>query len=299
MHVISLLRKSKLVGIATIAALVSISSAVLFYFLSSTLFPLISIFLLSVVAVVLVTRIVQLEWQVATLVKSGRRQKSESSARIDALGVAFRKELTDEIRRISVPAVPPHNSVASSAKPRGAASVQEKSKSAPVIGRLAAGDTEAARRQSELFSYLNQGLPTGAKTPLLGIMSSELQRIMSREYDLSNLSPSIAREQIAQTSAEMIVIDQRAFERGSWYGASSASGALLFAELSDSIKIARHKNIPVWYISTGTVPSPFSNDLEKMSTGVFGHTHDDTQWGEDLEVKFVHFINEYVSGVRR
>lgn len=292
-HLLGLLQKSRLFQVVAALLTVCVALAVAYIFMSSRLFSSASSLVIAIVVALLTLRVIQLEWKTATAEKSRKFRRAELDTRFETLNRSLRAEMTrlSDSARVAMP-----NNVAPVAI---SSAVAHEPSAGIVIGRTAASVPESTVRQSVLFELLGQGGRGNVLPKIAGVLSPGLRHALDGLYDVTELSPSFAREQIARIGAGMVVIDQKAFESGPWYGADSATGTLLFAELSSTIEAATSAGNPVWFIATDSVPSPYTNEFRKRSTGVFGFESTDLTWTEGLSVRFVNAVDEYVAGEKK
>lgn len=294
MTLINLVKKSKVLQITILSIIFAIFSAIAFMITKWAFFLVICFVVLGALLFILFARVVELQWNVATLDKSTNRRRREIEEQIALLGLTLRQELHNENRRNRTRRFGQFQSAATkSVQPMGFPST-----TAPLVGRLAAGVPDSGERSMKLHEMLNQLLPNASKTQLLGVSSPALTNMLSREYEVHELLPGIIHEQIHASSARVLVIDQEAFRRGPWYGADAAAGTLLFTELSEAVEMARNADMAVWYVSTGGVPNPYTNELRDSATGIFGFNEQDNTWAEDIGIVLKDIIDIYVAGVR-
>ncbi|MEV8182916.1 hypothetical protein [Specibacter sp. NPDC078692] len=293
------LRKSRFLQIiASFLALV-IVAAVVYMSVGARILPAMGISLLSLIVGILASRVIQLEWKVATTAKSINTRNVELDARFDSLKQLLRNEF-----RAQPSVVGPATTIEKASPVKHApvaaknAPVMPSATGQLVIGRTAASVPESVQRQSVLFDLLNHGSRGGSRPNLTGVLSRELKDVLQGQYQVTELSPSVAREQIARSGPTQVVIDQRAFESGAWFGADAATGTLLFTELAATIELAKSSGIPVWFIATDSVPSPYTNEYRRLATSVFGFNSSEAAWDEGLSVRFLDAVNEYLAGVQ-
>lgn len=241
--------------------------------------------------ILLAARLVRLQWHVGTLQKSVRKIKWDSEDKIDALRV----RLLSEIDTIQKNNGSTHE--ASKRRPSIRSGIQLKpiSSSGPAVGRYAAGTQDAPDRDVRLYDLLNQRLTPGGPTELMGVVSPKFKKILAAEFQLKELAPSIISQQVQDSTATMMIIDEQAFRSGVWFGADSASGTLLFDRLVQAIDLANDLQIAIWFVSTEAAPREFTNELKKLATGILGFEALDKEWSEDIHIKLHESISEYLS----
>lgn len=293
-ELLTLLRTSRLLQIVVAILGVAVAVSFLHIFLPSRLLPATSNVVMAVAIGLLALRNIQLEWKVATAEKSVKVRRAEIETRFDSLAKSLRGELanlSDAAAKHTVQGeISGHAKVAK-------ASTEPSNKL--VIGRTAAGVPESTQRQSVLYELMGQGQKEDIRPKISGVFSPSLRNILVGLYEVTDLSPSFASEQISRVTSGMVVIDQKAFESGPWCGADSATGTLLFSELTNTMDAAKSAGTPVWFVATDSVPNPYTNEYRKRSTGVFGFDSIDTTWTEGLPLRFVDAVDEYVAGEKK
>ena len=187
--------------------------------------PAIGIGLLSLIVGILALRVIQLEWNAATTAKSFNTRNVELDARFDSLKQLLRNEFKAQpsvvgpAARIEKASLAKQTPVAAKLAP-----VVPSATGQLVIGRTAASVPESVQRQSVLFDLLDHGSRSGSRPNLAGVLSRELKDFLHGQYQITELSPSLAREQIARSGPTQVVIDQRAFEAGAWLTAPRRHG---------------------------------------------------------------------------
>lgn len=278
-------------GLLFVVALVG----VIFVFTSLEIFPVVGFAVLITLFAALTARVVQLQWHVATLDKSNRTRRREIEDQIAALGMALRHDLQGGNRK--------HRASESLRRqPQSRKYAQPmvgSSPGAPLVGRVAAGVPETGYRHAKLNEMLNQLDPNPSKTRILGILSASFKSRLVADFEVEELSPGILHEQIYHSVARIIIIDEEAFRQGPWYGADSAAGTLLCAQLSEAIEMARNADIAIWYVATGATPNPYTNEIRDAATGVFGFNAKDASWNENFGVLLPEIIEEYANQLGR
>lgn len=283
------LRKSRLLQIVFFLVVVSIVGTSAYAFIGVRVLSALALIVLACTTAFLALRVVQLEWRAAT---------SEKSARSRQLQLDINLELVAETLRNEFAGRTPEGRALGRVQTSGIKKYPEAQRTnALVIGRGAAHVPESTERQSVLYGLLHDAEPNKNRTRICGVFSQELKRMLAAYYEIVEFSPSTAREQASDLRSAIVVIDERAFENGPWFGADSAGGTALFSELNAAIDLAIEKGSSVWYVATGAASKPYTNAYKKLATGVVGYNSSDTHWAENMRVAFIDAVDGYVLGL--
>ncbi|MDJ0316238.1 hypothetical protein [Arthrobacter antibioticus] len=285
----ALLKKSRLIQFTTASVIFFSVFAILYVFADFRIFLFFVIIYLLLMITVLMTRVVQLEWRTTTTEKSETKRRLANESLLNEMRLEIQRELHEELRlgRAKLPA----NS--RSARDSFRRSTKIGPSDGPVVGRLAAAVAETNEYDNRLFELLNPG----KQCVVAGILSANLRHALEDHYSVCEVLPGVVQQQLSDSNASMLVIDQHAFQEGAWFGADSASESLLNAQIIESIELAKTLDMIVCYISTGAVARPYSNSIRSVADAVFGADAEDTDWSESIGVRFVTIIDSYVSAI--
>lgn len=295
MNLISTFKKSRLVQLVLLGS-ACVLLTIIWSISTTSVIPVFFGGILLVLMLNLVTvRMVLLQWKITTMAKSANKRRHSLEVTIANTALDLRRELLVEISSINTSAYV-------NLRRQGTPIVRPLAlmmSDRPATGRMSAAVQEAENRDAILHEMLNQGLTLGGRTKIIGIVSPKLRDMLSINYDVLEISPGIMRQQLHETAARILVIDQHAFRSGPWFGADTASGTSLFVLITDLVNLAKSFDIAIWFISTGEVPNPYTNELRSMCTGSFGVDVQDVDWSEYFPVNFVRQVNDYAISVRK
>lgn len=272
--------KSRGVVAMALCGIVAALGGSLYFLLGHPAFAVLSLALFTLMAVLAISQLVSLRWLQETEARKARSR--------------FR-ELRDMVAGLSTPVQQvPKTAAAPAAKQQPVLPAVPASGRA--IGRLAAAVESDGDRQAKILGYLGAPptAPWGGRI-IYAIAGPDLQQYLGDAHALETLRPSTIAAQIANGRGSALILDDRAFTAGTWFGADSAAGTLLANEILQALAECRTQGIPAYFVRTRREADTYTAEFEAAADVVFSDRSAMKEWTEDYTFGLLNSLETFAT----
>lgn len=266
--------RSRVVAATALCGIIAVLAGSLYAAGGHPAFAALSLALLTLVALTAVSQLVGIRWLQETEARNASSRFRELRELVGTTSAPGHQGRTPAHQGRKVVASP------ASRPPAAAAAAQ----GGRAIGRLAAAVEVDHQRQDRIHRYLGAPptAPWGGRV-IYSIVGQELDRHLGDAHALEPLRPSTIAAQIAVGNGTALVLDDRAFTAGIWYGADSAVGTLLANEVLQALAACRSAGTPVYFVRTRRESNIYTPAYEAASDVVFSGSSSMGEWAEDYK----------------
>lgn len=253
--------------------------------------------------------VISVAWKIATLTRnlSGTSSKQLSAIQALSRGLVARQQQI-ELAPMATNASAEtrgegHPSSSQTAlnlvRPPGAA--KDASIPSPRIGRSAAAVGAQEDRPARLLRAVAWSPPNCAdeKRPILVLGTSHLQGTLDADYQVWRARGGMLSAMFTSADPSAVIVEQRAFMEGPWFGGLSASGTMMYQEVAALLNLARSKGVPTYLVPSVMPHDIFTSDLKRLIDLVVGEPQDASDYGTDVTFPLIEALSAYLdaSGV--
>lgn len=168
--------------------------------------------------------------------------------------------------------------------------------SSPRIGRSAAAVAAQEDRPEKLLKALAWTPPTSAhsKRPVLVLGTSHLQGTLDADYQVWRARGGMLSAMFKSADPSAVIVEQRAFMEGPWFGCLSASGTMMYQEVAALLNMARSNGVATYLVPAAMPHDIFTSDLKRLIDLVVGESQDVSDYGTDVKFPLIEALSAYL-----
>lgn len=168
--------------------------------------------------------------------------------------------------------------------------------SSPRVGRNAAAAATDEERAERLLKALAYSPPASAfaRRPILVIGTSPLHCALENDFQVWKARGGLLSAMFKSADASAVIVEQRVFMEGPWFGGLSASGTMVYQEIAALLELARSKGVPTYLVPCAMPNDTFTSDLKLHADLVIGQSQDASDYGDDVGFPLIDALGRYV-----